>query len=135
MITFADITIRNRDVYCFFFGLTSGLTFSNNFNDLVMLITSVNIIYLTAMLTFRFLICWIVHDSFALNCAKRYGLTLGNINMEYNVWKNVMTIRRDMKGRLVTSSDEIDLNCKRLFYRYLFWDILYMIHPVKIIYV
>lgn len=126
---------KNADLIWFSFGLVFGLVISNQFGDLVDFIISVSILYSIAMLGCRIFICWLIHDSFSIGYAKRYGLTLENISMEYNIWNNVMTIKRDIAGKLSTSKDDIDTRCKKIFYNYLFWDVLYHAHPIKIMYI
>lgn len=55
-----------------------------------------------------------------------------DIELEYNCFRNVVTVRRTLSGKFITDKDAISSEIRRFFNTLLCYDIFYYIYPLKI---
>lgn len=63
---------------------------------------------------------------------KECDLIVDKISVEYNIWTNEITIRRDLIASFSTSKDKIEYAFRRVCTTYFFWDLYFHIYPLKI---
>src|SRR5271163_2802106 len=89
--------------YGIIIGISLGLIASMQFKDIIEGILGLSILYSVCVFGFRCFICWAIHNScdpmenkYAAQYARQNGLSMRSIIIEYNIWSNILNVRRDL---------------------------------------